>query len=105
MKVRVRVNLQHVERLKENLKQTNITSALDDTLSEVAEMWIEDAHVITGFMQSRIEWRTVTNFGRVFCTAEYAIAEVERGGDHDFTARGLAAGPEILRRNMEALLQ
>jgi hypothetical protein len=111
--VKTKVSFERIKKLQEKLTRGEINGALDDVLKEVSDMWVEDAHVVTGFMQSRIEWRTSAGstggrgggyHGSVFCTADYAIHEVNRGGIHDFTTRGITTGQRLLSDRIRELI-
>jgi hypothetical protein len=103
--IKVKVNLDRTNRLKQTLTRTEINGALDDTLQEVEDMWIEDVHVITGELQSSIGHRTSGYSGEVFANAEHARFEVDRGGIHDFTTRGFTTGQRSFHQKMQDLLK
>jgi hypothetical protein len=105
MNIKVTASFDHIKKLQEKFTKAEVEGALDDTLNDVAEMWYEDAHEITGTMKSHIGHRTQGFSGEVFCDVDYARAEVERGGLHDFTARGLSIGKALLKQKMEELLE
>ena len=104
--IKITVSLNKTKELHKRLSRGEVSNALDDVLTEVESMWIEDAHVITGFMQSRISHRVFGSVGRgeVFCDAEYAQYERERGAIHDFAARGTSMGPRLLKARMQELI-
>jgi len=105
MNIKVTASFDRIKKLQEKFTKTEVEGALDDTLKEVSDMWYEDAHEITGTMKSHIGYRTEGFSGEVFCDVDYASLEVERGGLHDFTARGLSIGKPLLKEKMEALLE
>jgi hypothetical protein len=112
--IKVKVNFDHLKELRQRLDRHEINQALADVGEEVADMWYEDAHEITGFMKSRIQ--AVPGVGgvggqggglhlSVICDADYARMEVERGGSHDFTARGTSVGQKLLTDRMRELVK
>jgi hypothetical protein len=102
--IQTKMKIDNIQKLMKNLARNEINSAVDDTLKEMSDMWYEDAHEITGFMKSRISYTSTAMHGRVFCDADYAKAENDRGGLHEFTRRGNFSGPAILKAKLEELL-
>ena len=107
--IKVTIKIDTIKKLQDKLSKQGVHAAIDDTVSEVSQMWTDDVHVITGELQSSIGFQTTGYVGRVFATAEHAPYERARPGSkdgtpHDFTLRGIEQGPTLLKEKLEELV-
>jgi hypothetical protein len=105
MGVKTKISLDRSNRLIKGLSKANVSAIIDNGLNHGYELMRQRVHVVTGELESSLDYEVNVYKGRLIAGAEHAIYEIARGGHHDFMTDAVNAATELIIAELQGLVK
>jgi hypothetical protein len=105
MGVKAKVNLDRSNRLLKNMSRANVKAIIDEGMHHGYVLMRQNVHVVTGELESSLNYEVSGYHGKLTAGAEHAIYEMARGGEHDFMTDAFNAAVELIIAELQGLVK